>query len=162
MRQHTCCFTGHRNVPKACRLALNAHLVEELNALIDKGVVNFISGGALGFDQIAALAVLKLREGNPEIRLSFALPCRDQARVWSGEQRVFYERLKAAADEVHYVSELYYDGCMKRRNQYMVDNSAYCICALKDHGTGTGQTVRMARANGLDVINVWPGLGSPS
>ena len=43
---------------------------------------------------------------------------------------------------------------MKRRNEYMVEQSAYCICALLHEKSGTGQTVRFARKKGLRMIHV--------
>jgi len=43
---------------------------------------------------------------------------------------------------------------MKERNQYMVDNSAYCICALTRPVSGTAQTVRYAKQQGLEISNV--------
>ncbi|MEA4852857.1 MAG: hypothetical protein VB082_01125 [Christensenella sp.] len=58
------------------------------------------------------------------------------------------------ADEIIYVSEEYTDGCMKKRNHYMVDRSAYCICAQIYETGGTAQTVRYVRARVAKVKNV--------
>lgn len=42
------------------------NLSQEVDGLINQGVYNFISGGALGFDQIAAaLIIAKKRPGFP-------------------------------------------------------------------------------------------------
>jgi len=46
------------------------------------------------------------------------------------------------------------DGCMKKRNRYMVDQSAYCICTHLYPMSGTEQTVKYARRKGLRIINV--------
>jgi uncharacterized phage-like protein YoqJ len=88
------------------------------------------------------------------VRLIFALPCRNQDEFWSEKRKWLYQALLGEADEVVYVSEEYYDGCIKRRNCYMVDRSAYCICALLHPMSGTEQTVRYARQRGLMAINV--------
>ena len=119
-----------------------------------QGVTTFISGGALGFDQIAAALVIAKREMGQNIRLIFALPCKNQGELWSDEQKRLYYNLLAEADEIIYVSEEYSEGCMKKRNFYMVDRSANCICALLHPRSGTGQTVRYAREGGLRIINI--------
>lgn len=46
------------------------------------------------------------------------------------------------------------DGCMKKRDRYMVDHSTYCICARLHPFSRTDQTVKYARRQGLKVINV--------
>lgn len=58
------------------------------------------------------------------------------------------------ADEIIYVSEVYTDGCIKKRNQHMVNRSDYCICALIQSIGGTAQTVRYARNAGIKIIRV--------
>lgn len=153
MRSKTCCFTGHRKLPGYKLDHIMKRLEHEVETLIAQGVTTFISGGALGFDQIAAsLIAEKKKEQN--IRLVFALPCRNQNEFWSADQKRLYRELLTKADEIIYVSEEYYDGCMKKRNHHMVDLSAYCICACLYSASGTGQTVKYARQKGLRVINV--------
>jgi hypothetical protein len=51
MKEQTCCFTGHRKLPKAKIEQIVINLDHEIEKLIQKGVTTFISGGALGFDQ---------------------------------------------------------------------------------------------------------------
>ena len=131
-----------------------SRLSEEIDRLIHLGVTDFISGGALGFDQIAAALVIAKKEMGYNVRLLFALPYRNHDEGWSAEQRQLYSNLLNEADEVQYISDEYGVGCMKKRNRYMVDNSAYCICAMLRNGSGTAQTVRYARQKGVTVVNV--------
>lgn len=154
MKENACCFTGHRKLPKEKIERIVINLDREVERLIGQGVTTFISGGALGFDQVAASLIIAKKEMGRDIHLLFALPCRNQDELWSAEQKQLYHNLLMAADEVIYVSEKYTDGCMKKRNRYMVDHSAHCICALLYSRSGTDQTVRYARQNGLRVINV--------
>ena len=153
-KEETCCFTGHRKLPKSKVEAIVRRLEYTIEGFVEKGVVNFISGGALGFDMIAASLVIskKVSEGN--IRLILALPCRNQDEWWNSEQRELYYNLLEEADEIVYVSEEYCQDCMKKRNYYMVDHSAYCISALLHPYSGTDQTVRYAAKKGLHIINV--------
>ncbi|NLO84719.1 MAG: DUF1273 domain-containing protein [Clostridiales bacterium] len=67
-----CCFTGHRNLPakKIEKIILN--LDREIENLIAKGITDFISGGAIGFDQIAAsLIIAKKKMGNAKIKMNY-------------------------------------------------------------------------------------------
>ncbi|MDR0859180.1 MAG: DUF1273 domain-containing protein [Oscillospiraceae bacterium] len=153
-RQKTCCFTGHRAIASADVAQIKSRLDETLAELVQQGVIYFGSGGATGFDTLAALAVLKLRERNPAVKLIMVLPCRDQDAKWSDGDRETYKRILTAADKIVYTSERYYDGCMAKRNLHLAENSAVCV-AYHTHGrSGTAQTVRYARERGLRIINL--------
>lgn len=152
--KNTCCFTGHRKLPANKIQAILINLDREIDILIDKGVTDYISGGALGFDQIAASLIVAKKEMGKKIRLIFALPCKNQDSLWDEKQKELYQNLLGEADEVIYISEEYDPFCMKRRNKYMVEHSAYCICALLHEKSGTAQTVRFARKKGLKIVNV--------
>ena len=153
-KEKTCCFTGHRNLPEKKIEHIIKRLNDETDELIRHGVTDFISGGAFGFDLIAASLIISKKEMGAGIRLIFALPCRNQDENWISDQKLFYYNLISEADEVRYISEEYSPGCMKKRNHYMVDNSGHCICALLREKSGTAQTVNFARKNGLHIINV--------
>ena len=150
----TCCFTGHRKLPKEKIEKSIIRLGQEVENLINMEVTDFLPGGALGFDQISASLIIAKKEMDRKIRLIFALPCKNQDEFWSDKQKRLYHNIIAEVDEVIYVSEEYSNGCMKKRNRYMVDQSAYCICALLRPMSGTNQTVRYSRQKGVQVINV--------
>ena len=59
MNEQTCCFSGHRHLPKQQILHIHNLLVKRILKLIHIGVNTFICGGALGFDTLAALAVIQ-------------------------------------------------------------------------------------------------------
>ena len=72
-----CAFTGHRpnklpwrydETDSRC-VALKAVLIEQIAALADAGVTQFLSGMAEATDTWSALSVLDLREKNPAIKL---------------------------------------------------------------------------------------------
>lgn len=153
-KYQTCCFTGHRKLPQDKIEQILIRLNQEIDNLISQGVTDFISGGALGFDQLAASLVVAKKEMGNNIRLIFALPCKNQDMLWSAEQKRLYRGLLDEADEIIYVSEEYTNDCMKKRNYYMVDRSAHCICAQIYETGGTAQTVRYTRGRTINVINV--------
>ena len=83
-----CCFTGHRTFSPAVATELIARLEPVLERLYAAGVRDFRTGGALGFDTLAALRVIALRDRHPDCTLSLILPCRDQANRWCAPRRI--------------------------------------------------------------------------
>lgn len=164
----TCCFTGHRTVPKRHLRAVTEAIEYHVRDLRDRGFTRFIAGGALGFDTIAAETVLAMAEHDPGIRLILAIPCINQTEKWSNlpnglELLRTYKDILGRAHEVIYVSErTYFDGCMKKRNQYMVDSSSACIAYWNGSRGGTSQTVRLAGKSGLEVINIFEEIIDPA
>lgn len=154
MKEQTCCFTGHRTIPQAEASRLNAALSTAIAELVQKGVVYFRNGGALGFDTAAALAVLDCKKRNPHIMLIMDLPCAGQSRGWDEKSKAVYNFILESADEVHIHAPHYYNGCMQYRNRYMVDHSAYLIAYQTADFGGSAYTVRYAQSQGLTVIRL--------
>ncbi|RJE48818.1 hypothetical protein A7K50_08695 [Dehalobacter sp. MCB1] len=154
MKIKTCCFSGDNKLPSNRIKQIVKRLDLEIDCLISQGVTDFITVGTLGFDQLAASFIIIKKEMGQDIRLIFALPCKNQDAFWNVEQKGLYRNLIAEADEVIYVSEEYNDWCIKKCNRYIVDRSLFCICAQLNTFSGTNQTVRYARQKGLRVINV--------
>jgi len=125
-----------------------------IERLIGQDVVYFGCGGALGFDTLAGFAVLDFKEKHEAVKLVMVLPCHNQDEKWAQKDKAAYQKLIDAADKVVYVSERYFDGCMKKRNVHLVEHSDCCVAYLKREDSGTGQTVRLARERGLVVVNV--------
>lgn len=142
MERKTCCFTGHRRLPADRIESIVEKLNQTIESLMTEGVADFISGGALGFDQMAASLVIAKKEMGKSIRLIFALPCKSQHTHWTIGQQKLYDNLLKEADEIVYVSEEDQHDCMKKRDRYMVERSAFCVRALLYQRSGTAQTVR--------------------
>ena len=154
MRSKTCCFSGHRKIPPMQSEQIAERLWTEIMDLISAGYVSFIAGDALGFDTMAELAVLKIKQSYPQIILTLALPCKTQTRGWDKNDIQFYEAIKRKSDNVIYTSEEYTSGCMFKRNRFLVDNSSVCICYLTEDSGGTTYTVGYAKNEGLKIINL--------
>ena len=154
MNYTSCCFTGHRFLPDEKADKIRLALEYMISELCEKGCREFISGGAIGFDMMAAEAVLKIKKTFPEIMLVMALPCRDQHIKWRKAERLRYERLLSRADKTVYLCESYVTGCMHLRNKYMVDNAQLCIAYLENRGGGTEYTVNYAQEKGHSIVNL--------
>ncbi len=151
-KETTCCFTGHRRIEKHMLGPLQKQLKTEISRLISEGYVTFSSGGALGFDIMAAQTVIQLKKKHPHIRLSMVLPCKEQDRNWSEEQRLIYRKVLYSADEITYTAETYHKGCMHKRNRYLVDSASYMIAYLIHDRGGTKYTVDYADRSGIPIV----------
>ncbi len=155
MKERSCCFSGHRNIPGEITDQLTQRLKDGVLYLNAKmGITTFYSGGAVGFDALASEAVLDCREQIHDIRLIIVMPCENQASRWNRESIKQYERINETADEVICLSDHYYNGCMHVRNRYLVDHSSVCICYLTGDTGGTAYTVKYARSKGLRIFNL--------
>ncbi len=152
MKNQSCCFTGHRIIPPEDMSVLCQWLIETIEELISHGITRFFSGGAIGFDMLAAEAVLFLKEKYPDISLHIIVPCENQDVKWSDTNKKRYCRIKSRADEVKCLSPVYYNGCMQVRNRYMVDNSSVCVAYLTKSTGGTAATVKYAKSENLRCI----------
>lgn len=153
----TCCFTGHREIS---REAIGAGLVDKLDAavaaLYDDGMRTFRCGGALGFDTLSAISIIRFRASHPDARLVLVLPCRDQDAGWSERARERYGRILNAADEVVYIGNEYKKGIMLERDRCLVDGCSACVAYLRGDKSrsGTGYTVKYAKRSGLRMIYI--------
>ena len=154
MREKTCCFTGHRELPIGKADEIQVRLEEELRYLIRQDVCDFMAGGALGFDTLAAGVVLKLKDEFEQLRLILVLPCPEQAQRWSQADIALYEETKLGADRVLYTADAYHPGCMQKRNKYLVEHSCCCICYMTKRKGGTKNTVDLCRKKGVQVTNI--------
>ncbi len=149
-----CCFTGHRKIEPECMPALSLLLDHALDTLIHDGVTEFRTGGAVGFDTLAALKVLEKKEKNPDLKLALYLPCRNQTEGWDEKSKAFYMHILGQADNVIYVRDRYIAGCMLERNRRMVQGSQFCIGYCTRQKGGSAYTLSYARSHGLRVINL--------
>lgn len=154
-KEKTACFSGHRIIKKEHENKLISDLIDQINSKIIDGYNCFICGGAVGFDTIAALCVLKTKITNPHIRLALALPYKNQHSKWPQADKTKYEYILENADEIIYVSDEYNSGCMLKRNRFMVDNSSLLIAYLSGIKGGTVYTYNYAIKSGIERVNLW-------
>ncbi len=151
---NVCSFSGHRTFRTKSSSEINKILDVEIEKLISRGVTTFVSGGAVGFDVESAFSILNKKEKYPYIKLIMLLPCKNQDVLWNNEQKTKFNNLLLKADDVIFLQEKYTNDCMMKRNQRLIDVADVCLCALERDYSGTGQTVRMAKKKGIEVINI--------
>lgn len=155
-KEYTCFFTGHRLIPPYRAEMLRRAIELKAKYLIEeKGVENFIAGGALGFDTLAAEAIIKLKKEYPYIKLYLYLPCVDQSSKWRDEDRYKWRMMMSKVDNYIYISKSkYFPGCMQKRNKKMADDSQYCIAYCIQSRSGTAATIKYAQAIGTSIENI--------
>lgn len=150
----SCCFTGHRKINSDEYTFIIEKLEQKIIELIEKGIIYFRCGGALGFDTLVAKLIINLKIKYPYIKLILILPCVEQTKWWKEEDKEIYKYVIDNSDKVLYTSQNYFRGCMFKRNRVLVDESRFCICYLTKNSGGTFYTVNYAKEKGLIVYNV--------
>lgn len=155
-RNKSVAFSGHRIIAEGITKDLREKLKSKIRLLYAMGINNYYCGMALGFDMLAAEAVLSLKTEMPEIRLVAVIPFRGQSVRWSYTEQVRYHTILSKCDEKIVLSQTYYNGCLLRRNDYMLAHSCGLVAYFdgKPQG-GTFYTFRKARNRGMDIINLY-------
>lgn len=162
-RRKTVCFTGHRPEKIPFGESAGAKLEDLGGAVYSKiyeaaehGYDTFLSGMQRGMDLWAAEQVVKLRSLFPNLKLYCISPYRGELNQRKDGDFTEYERVMEQSNGIIYVSEHYHKGAYNMRNQFMVDHSSLLIGAVLDYRSGTGLTIKYARARGiaLDIIDL--------
>lgn len=165
MMNKACAFTGHRpsklpwryNETDSRCVALKMVLTEQITALIEAGVTQFLSGMAEGTDIFCLEIVLALREKNPKIKLHCILPCIAQAEKWSVSSQELYRSILGRADSVVYVSRDYHEKCMLDRNRFLVEHAATLLAVYNgEQRGGTAATIRYAQKMSWEIMVINP------
>lgn len=155
----TVCFSGHRlrNLPDGgsmsspVNLRIKSLLFDKITQCVSEGKTRFITGCASGIDIWAAEIVLELKRKSPAIRLVCAVPFIGHDEGFSVDEKWRLGIIYDGCDEKIILSPEYSRDCYRRRNYFMVDSSSVLIAAADSLHSGTGQTVRYAYKNGVDV-----------
>ncbi len=153
-----CAFTGHRKIEAGHADAISELLFRAITFAYREGCRTFVTGGALGFDTLAAKEIIRFRLSHHDVRLKLIIPCKNQADGWSPAQISVYEYILSNADEIEYVADLYDSGCMRERNRRLADCADIMIAYVSRPYSGAAQTVRMASSLGKQIYNLYPTL----
>lgn len=163
LREKTVSFSGHR----AERMTRNSPDTQKrltdigfdtyvaITELCKRDYHTFLSGMANGFDLIAAEEVLNAKKEFPYIQLRAVIPFKGQADRYTQADKQRYNAILAQADEVIILQDEYSDRCFLRRNNYLLDNSAYLVVFYDSTPTGgTAYTLRHAMERKIEFQNV--------
>lgn len=144
----TAFITGHRRI----NYPVVRQGIEQLtNLAIERGITTFLTGMALGTDQLAA-EVWSSRY----LVWKAILPCQNQSALWPRANQLHYRRLLTKASEITVLYPKYERGVMQARNQFMVKNSQLGL-AVWNNGCQQGSggaflTIQIARKASKPLI----------
>lgn len=149
-KEHTCCVTGHHDIPANKIQYVQTQLRQELLQAIQSGYTHFITGFAAGVDLIFAGIVADMKSEYP-ITLEAAIPY--SGRMDTPDQT--FQALLKECDTVKVHTGRYSKSCYMMRNRYMVDCSTRVI-AVHDgrKGGGTAATIRYAARKGCNIREI--------
>lgn len=163
-KTRTVAFSGHRSFKMAARdnlfspnndaAGLAMRISQAIRQLHASGYDTFLCGMAEGFDLMAGLEVLKLRDEFPEIRLFAIIPFPGQADSFSQKTRNTYDYILAKADCQTTICPYYSQDCFHRRNDFLIDNCSVLACYYNGSKGGTAYTVKRALKYRIRVINI--------
>ena len=159
-----CCFTGYRpdkfdfNLYDDTKeyIEFENKLYGAVFSLANQGVTRFYCGMAMGFDIMAAEAVLTLKEAKTDtiIDLICVKPFEEQDKNFPPIWKQKYKDILEKADEVVIMGKGYYKGCFHKRNCYMVDNSDVVLTYYDGKSGGTKSTLAYANKKGKRIVNI--------
>lgn len=155
-RAVTAAFSGHRYIDASQREAIKKRLTKAVLDAYENGIRNFISGFAVGYDILAAEMVVSLKSRLPDITLIAAIPFNEQASRFNDYNKLRYDKLLKAADEVIVLSQGYFPMCFLERDEFMVNNASLLIAFYdgRERG-GTFYTIKRAKERGVPIVNVF-------
>ena len=139
-KQTKCVFTGHRQLDEDFSKPRLKHTIEQL---IKKGVDTFYTGMAMGFDLCAAECVLSFKRKYPQVKLIACIPCYGQEKYFSDVDKKRYVKILKKVDESVTLAEHYYQGCMQKRDKYMVERADCMIAYCHKTTGGAAYTVKI-------------------
>lgn len=151
-KENTACFTGHRILPSNDS-AIKKKIEKEIRILINQGITTYLCGMAIGFDMLAAEVILKLRNEFPNLKLVAVIPCLNQNAKFSIKDKTRYKHIIKNSEKIIIIAQEYYNGCMQKRNRFLVDYSTKVLAYLNSSRGGTFYTVNYAVKNDIEVID---------
>ena len=159
MFENSVCFSGHRpeklpNCGDENSVAisrLKSLLYKDIYDSINDGYTDFITGLARGIDTWAAEIVIHFKSKHDNLRLICVKPYDGYGENWRGYDKWQFSHIIEKSDELVTICDAYQKNCMKLRNEYMVNHSSKLIAIVENYRSGTGQTIRYAQKQGLDV-----------
>lgn len=157
-----CAFSGHRpeKLPwgsdeedPRCR-ALKLQMEQALRTLCEGGCHRYLCGMARGTDLYYLEILSRLRQEYP-LTIEAVIPCPSQSHRWDPAARRQYLRLLGLCDRMTVLEERYTDGCMLRRNRYMVEHADILMTVFDGSPGGTARHGAICQEPGLRLITLW-------
>ena len=149
-KNRTCAVSGHRILSPSFN---KEKLSSDLEKIINRGFNIFLIGMATGFDLACFSALLDLKAKYPELKLTAVIPCQNQSYKYTTENKLLYDKMVRLADYKVILFDKYENGCMLKRNDFLIANSSLLYAYYLNSGRGgTFYTIDRAKKEGIPVI----------
>ena len=159
----SCSFFGHRDTEQTEELKQKVReTVERL--IVEEGVDAFLFGSRSKFDELCHIVVAELKEKYPHIQ-RIAYLCKHESGCLVGEGAKMKQQIKQLTGRDVYVPE--YEDIKKsdrvnsagraayvERNQWMIDDSDFCLFYLKNSNKKRGTQIAYIYAEGRKEVKV--------
>lgn len=147
----TCAVTGHRDLPDNFD---RQKLKKKLEEIVSGGYEIFLIGMAVGFDLECFSVLAELKEEGKNVKTCAVIPCSDQSKYFSEENKALYDKCLTSADYIAREERTYFKNCMLLRDDYLIKNCSL-LFAYHDGRTsgGTYYTISKAIKNNIKIIN---------
>ena len=142
MEQRTCCFFGHRE----CFGLDEKALLQKIEEQIKKGTTLFYVGNQGSFDAMVRSVLKKLQLRYPHIQYGVVLA------YLPGKKDIYDDRKDTIYPEGLEVAPRKF--AIVKRNRWMVEQSAVCVCYINHTWGGAYKSVKFAERKGLEIINL--------
>jgi len=161
------CFSGHRperlpdkGNPNGDDMRLIRYLLQKkIDNLIFTGIDVFINGFMAGWDILASLEVISLKDEYPHIRLitvaPYAVDYFNHGHFWTDEWIGMAHKVKQHSDLSINISERFHPAVYIAFTQVLLANSNTMICYWDGGVGGTEYTVKHAEEKGLQIVNLF-------
>ena len=144
-------FTGHRPEKIAAGDQEDSARVQRIKQELREAIIGKIEAGCNCFLSGMAMGA-ELKPLYPQILLTAVIPFAGQADRFPEMWRRRYDTVLAGCDYVTVLSDSYYKGCFRARNQWLLDHSEHLIAVFNGSRGGTMQTLNDALLSGHRVV----------
>lgn len=155
MKEHTCCFIGHRTINETEELKLMlCDIIEKL--IVENSVDTFLFGSKSRFNKLCHELVTKIKEKYPHIK-------RVYVRAEYPDINEHYKNyLLESYEDTYYPEKIMNSGraVYVERNYEMIDKSHFCIVYYDEQNapttrkSGTKIAIDYAVKQGKQIINI--------
>lgn len=145
-KYNVCSITGTRK----CKLS-QTDILPTLKNIINMGYNCFGVGGAVGFDTIAALAILDLRKSYP-IKLISVLPYRHWYDKFNSYDKKIAIEIMQKSDKIVILADNYSPWVYSVRNRHLVQYADMLLAHCPTKSGGTMDTVHKAIEKGIPIM----------
>ena len=145
-------FTGHRHYDGSA----NDNLRQVVAQLYAEGARQFRVGMAEGFDLAAAEAVIEFMDNHDDIELVAHAPWPEFYKLMSSIDQQRYHNILDHCSITRYTAPQYNPTIFRLRNDRLVEDADTVVAWWDGSQSGTGYTVRRARAQHCRIVNLYP------